>query len=436
METCHRCGTVLPAAPGARYCPNCGEMYTAASDPTQAFAAVGHGTGGTTGGPDGPGGTGHPAGMADDTGMTWDLPPQHDPTQAIPAQSGPTQPFAAPGPTQAFAAPGPTQAFSTQGNPSFGPAPIEPDHYAELFRPEGGAANPNATQVMAPVAPGAAPAGEAAYGQPAYDQPIDYQTGGAGGAYSEPYDGPYADDYDAEPAPRPRSSRSAMIGIGVAAGAVLVIVISLITLGGGSSTPAAAPGSSATEVLTPTSPASTAPATSEPATAASTAPTTTAPTTAPHPPGTLALGVTGGEVKWLQTRLKQLHLYNGEINGTFDAATQAAVVAFQNRTHPADQPGVVGRSTKTALIAAGSKPQLSLLMPGAEKHGKGVNPADVKRLQQALSAALNTTVKATGQFDVDTFGAVVQYQAAVGLSPDGIAGDKVWSALQQGKITG
>ncbi|NUP48456.1 MAG: hypothetical protein HOW97_14280 [Catenulispora sp.] len=437
METCHRCGTVLPAAPGARYCPNCGEMYAAASDPTQAFAAVGHGTGGTAGGP---GGTGYPGRIADDTGMTWDLPPEHDPTQAIPAQPGPTQPFAAPAPTQAFAAPGPTQPFaapgpvqavSPQGSPSFGPAPVEPDHYAELFRPEGGAANnPNATQVMAPVA-----AGEAAYGQPAYDQPIDYQTG-AGGAYSEPYDGPYADDYDAEAAPRPRSSRSAMIGIGVAAGAVLVIVISLITLGGGSSTPTAAPGSSATEVVTPTSPVSTAPATGQQTTAATTAPATTAPSTAPHPPGTLALGVTGGEVKWLQARLKQLHLYNGEINGTFDAATQAAVVAFQNRTHPADQPGVVGRSTKTALIAAGSKPALSLLTPGTEKHGKGANPADIKRLQQALSAALNTPVKATGQFDVDTFGAVVQYQSAVGLSPDGIAGDKVWSALQQGKITG
>ncbi|GAA1950516.1 peptidoglycan-binding protein [Catenulispora subtropica] len=379
-------------------------MYAATSDPTQAFAAVGHGTGGypASGHPGHPGGSG-------DTGMTWDLPPQHDPTQALPAQGG----------------------------PGFGPGPAagaaEPDPYAELFRPAGGAApvNPNATQVMAPVEPGMAPMGGSGYDQPAYDQPIDYQTGG-GGAYSEPYDR----DYAGEQAPRPRSSRTAMIGIGVAAGAVLVIVISLITLGGGSATPAAAPGSSATEVVTPTTPAeSSAPASSEPATSSS-SPTTTAPSTAAHPPGTLALGVTGNDVKWLQARLKQLRLYNGEISGTFDAATQAAVVAFQNRTHPSDPSGVVGRSTKTALIAAGSKPQLSLLTPGGDKHGRGANPEDVKRLQRALSTALNQNVKATGQFDMDTFSALVQYQAAVGLTPDGIAGDKVWSALQQGRLAG
>ncbi|MFD0638979.1 peptidoglycan-binding protein [Catenulispora yoronensis] len=162
------------------------------------------------------------------------------------------------------------------------------------------------------------------------------------------------------------------------------------------------------------------------------------PSTAPHPPGTLALGVTGADVKWLQTRLKQLHLYNGEVSGTFDQATQAAVIAFQNRTHPADPAGVVGRPTKTALIAAGSKPQLSMMsmIGGGDRHGKPANPEDVKRLQRALSSALNQNVKASGQFDMDTFGAVVQYQAAVGLQADGVANDKVWGALQQGKVVG
>ena len=140
METCHRCGTVLPTTPGARYCPNCGEMRATAADPTQAFAAVGHGAG-NPGGPGDSAMTGMPGipGMpaaAGTTGMTWDLPPQPD---------------------------------------------AEPDPYAELFRPEGGAArtNPNATQVMTPVEAGAVPLG-GGYGQPAYDQPIDYQAGGGG----------------------------------------------------------------------------------------------------------------------------------------------------------------------------------------------------------------------------------------------------------------
>ena len=112
METCHRCGTVLPTTPGARYCPNCGELTNGASGPTQAFAAVGRGPG--------------------ESGMTW----------ALPAQPA-TQP-ATPSASSSAPQPNPTQALSAQG------ILPESELYAGLFRPEGGApAHPNATQVMA-----------------------------------------------------------------------------------------------------------------------------------------------------------------------------------------------------------------------------------------------------------------------------------------------
>ena len=400
METCHHCGTVLPKTPGARYCPNCGEMSApasaAVSDPTQAFAAVG------ANGQNGPSGP-------SERGMTWELPlqAQGDPTQAIPVQSGPP----------------------------------EPDPYAHLYRPEGGTErpHPNATQVMAPVPEDF---GRSEYQQPAYDQPIDYQAG-SGGAYGEPYDVGYADDYSGEPGTGPRSNRGAKIGIGVAAGAVLVIVVSLITLGGHSSTPSAGPavtpGSVTTPSGTPSSSGQSAianvPSTSMPSSSAS------SPTQ--HTPGLLQLGDSGPEVKWLQNRLHQLGLYNGPISGVFDATTQAAVAAFQSRTHPAESDGVVGGSTKTALIAAGSTPPLAAQLSGlpvfggGDKHHKGGGSAgDIKRLQQALAVALNSNLKATGQFDMDTFGAVVQYQSAMNLPADGIVNGPVWAALQQGKISG
>ena len=408
METCQHCGTVLPKTPGARYCPNCGEMSAtvpaAVSDPTQAYAAVGVGNQGVPSAP---------PDNAINNGMTWALPPQDAATQAIPAQS----------------------------------APPEPDPFAHLYRPEGGAArvNPNATQVMPPVSPDFGRPGydQPAYDQPAYDQPIDYQAGG-GGAYAEPYDGGYADDYPDEPEDGRRSNRGAMIGIGVAASAVLVIVISLITLGGGSSTPAAAPSGAQGSVTTPTGTPSSAAQTSAPAsTSSSSSPSTSASSPTQHTPGLLQLGDTGAEVKWLQTRLHQLGLYNGPINSTFDAQTQAAVAAFQNRTHATDPSGVVGRSTRTALIAAGSKPTLTVqlgaglpIFGGGDKHHKGGNPADIKRLQQALAAALNSNVKASGQFDTDTFAAVVQYQSALHMAADGIVNGPVWTALQQGQIVG
>jgi peptidoglycan hydrolase-like protein with peptidoglycan-binding domain len=379
-----------------------------APDPTQAFAAVG------VNGQNGQGGSSQ-------SGLTWELPlpGQSDPTQAIPTQAIPAQGM-------------PTQAIPVQS------AAAEPDPFAHLYRPEGGEPpRPNATQVMAPVP---ADFGRAEYGydQPAYDQPIDYQAAG-GGAYAEPYENGYADDYPGEPGTSPNSNRGAKIGIGVAAGAVLVILVSLITLGGHSSTPSAGPAVTPGSVTTPTgtpssqSAVANVPSTSDPSSSSS--------SSAPHVPGALQLGDTGAEVKWLQTRLHQLGLYNGPINSKFDAATQAAVAAFQNRTHPADPSGVVGRSTKTALIAAGSKPTLTpqpagLPILGGDKHHKGNNPADVKRLQQALATALNTTVKATGQFDVDTFAAVVQYQSANNLPADGVVNGAVWTALQSGKISG
>ncbi len=405
MESCQHCGTVLPKTPGARYCPNCGEMSVptsgTVSDPSQAYAGASVGAGGR-------GGAGVPP---SEGAMTWELPSRDDATQAIPAQS----------------------------------APPEPDPYEHLYRPEGGAAraNPNATQVMPPVAADyGAPAGRPGYDQPAYDQPIDYQAGG-GGAYAEPYDGGYAEDYPGEPGRGPRASRGAKIGIGVAAGAVLVIVVSLITLGG-HSTPSAGPTGAQGSVTTPTgTPSSSAPSSASATTSTSSSPSSSASSPSQHAPGVMQLGDSGADVKWLQGRLKQLGVYNGPVSGTFDQATQAAVAAFQAKAHPADPSGSVGRSTKTALIAAGSKPTLTAALPnmpggpfGGDKHHKGGSAADVKRLQQALASALNIDLKATGQFDVDTFGAVVQYQSAMHLMADGAVNGPVWADLQQGKITG
>ena len=409
METCHHCGTVLPATQGARYCPNCGEMSrmvpAAVSDSSQAYAAVGANGQGAQGGPA-------------ERGMTWELPTQ--PQEGAGGAGG---------------ADGATQAIPVQSGPP------EPDPYAHRYRPEGGTERPrpNATQVMAPVP---ADFGRSEYQQPAYDQPIDYQAAG-GGAYGEPYDAGYADDYQRGSGDGPRPNRGAKIGIGVAAVSVVVIVVSLITLGGGSKTPSAgpanAPGSVTTPADTPSSSASSAVA-DAPTTSA---PSSTASSPAEHVPGQWQLGDSGPEVKWIPTRLHQLGQYNGPISGTFDAATQAAVAAVQARTHASDPSGVVGRSTKTALIAAGSKPTLTPQLPnmpggpfGGDKHHKAASAADVKRLQQALAVALNTDLKATGQYDMDTFSAVVRYQSSQHMAADGIVTSAMWTALQQGRITG
>jgi peptidoglycan hydrolase-like protein with peptidoglycan-binding domain len=379
MDICPKCGTELPIIGGGAFCANCGEKVdtTSAVEATAAFDPAASAAGGTRPAP-----------------STWTLPDQ-----------APT---------------------------AVGGEPAGADPYEAYFRPAPGERSPHTmTQVMPAVEPGAYPPGFIP-AQPAYDQPIDYQAG-PGRPYSEPYDGPYEDEYS-DPPPPPRSNRGATIGIGVAAAAVVVIIVSLITLGGGGKSQAQAQTPGSTEVVNPTDPGTSAPpATSQAGTQPSATPSS--PTATPHAPGLLELGDKGAEVKWLQARLKQLHVYNGPVSGTFDQATLAAVQQFQNRTHTSDPSGVVGRSTKTALIAAGSRPKLSVAggIFGGDSKPK---PDDVKRLQNALSAALGTKVNASGNYDMATMGAVMQYQSSVGLGPDGTVSDKTWSALQSGKVSG
>jgi peptidoglycan hydrolase-like protein with peptidoglycan-binding domain len=395
MDTCQHCGTVLPTGgTGGRYCPNCGV-------PVEALASLAVGGGG-------PGASQtHLATPGEHPYEAFFRPPPGEPSPHTRTQVMPAIPAQAPYVDPARPDAGqPGQGYGDQG-------PLGQGYPEQPYLDQQSTA------------------------QPAYDQPIDYQAA-PGRPYSEPYEGPYADDYnnggynDGGPAEPPRSSRAAMIGVGVAAAAIVVIIVSLITLGGGKSAPTPQANTQPTEVLTPSPHKATdsAPSATTPTTSASATPMT-------HVPGTLQLGDSGAEVKWLQNRLKQLGVYNGDATGTFDQATAAAVAAFQSRAHTADATGVVGRSTKTALIAWGSRPRLNIFTgdPGGKKRN-GTSPDDVKRLQRALSVALNQDVKATGTYDVATAGAVMQYEAAVGLAPDGATGDKVWAALQQGKLSG
>lgn len=63
---------------------------------------------------------------------------------------------------------------------------------------------------------------------------------------------------------------------------------------------------------------------------------------------TLRLGDTGDSVKLLQTQLKAMLYYNGNISGTFDSTTQSAVKSFQ-LVNNLTADGVVGRDTWSAL---------------------------------------------------------------------------------------
>lgn len=141
----------------------------------------------------------------------------------------------------------------------------------------------------------------------------------------------------------------------------------------------------------------------------------------------LSLGSTGTYVHYVQTRLRQLGYYHGDITGQYDQATAQAVISFQAKAQVTGDPsGTVGRSTITALIAAGSQPNLHV----------GQRSGDVKRLQEALNSAEGAGLNVSGRYDQATFLAVAGYQTRVGVAPTGTMNAQTWAALQSGSIVG
>jgi flagellar protein FlgJ len=69
------------------------------------------------------------------------------------------------------------------------------------------------------------------------------------------------------------------------------------------------------------------------------------------PPRLLLIGSTGPDVEALKTALTTAHLYSGSIDQTFDKATRAAVIAFQQLKHLGVD-GIVGSQTRGALFGA------------------------------------------------------------------------------------
>ena len=76
---------------------------------------------------------------------------------------------------------------------------------------------------------------------------------------------------------------------------------------------------------------------------------------APTPEPVLRTGSQGQEVTDLQSRLKTLGYYHGEIDGQYGAVTKDAVLTFQ-RINGLDADGIVGAETRNVLFSSEAKP--------------------------------------------------------------------------------
>lgn len=313
-----------------------------------------------------------------------------------------------------------------------GPQPGQPgSDFDALFRQPGGVVTPHQqTQLLQPVEADyrMAPPGATDGGLPGQGpfQAAPYQGGYPPGSAGAPAEEEW--DEGEEPAIR-KPVLLGTIGAVVAASAVILGLLYIgshnnaasanATTTGSATAAAGTPSASIGDINLPAVSASSA----SPSKSASASPSQSASGNTALP---LTPGSTGKYVTYVQERLRQLRFYRGPINGQYDTATAQAVVQFQGAAHVNGDPaGTVGRSTLTALIAAGSKPNLR---PGVN------DPGDTKRLQDALDTAENAGLQASGRYDAATAAAVARYQIAVGVQPTGSMNAQTWAALQSGSV--
>ncbi len=187
------------------------------------------------------------------------------------------------------------------------------------------------------------------------------------------------------------------VATGLAVGALSLTACGPASIGGAgaistpTTTASTTTGSDVTSVTTPATTPTTAPS---PATTAEASPTTDA-TTAPPPAPTataapaylMTSGTKSDQVRELQSRLKQLEWYDGDVTGLYDDPTTAGVRGFQSK-RGMPETGSVDASTWSTLTGMTRQPtddeMHNRLTPGPALLKQGATGASVRDLQARL----------------------------------------------------
>jgi peptidoglycan hydrolase-like protein with peptidoglycan-binding domain len=141
----------------------------------------------------------------------------------------------------------------------------------------------------------------------------------------------------------------------------------------------------------------------------------------------LRLGSTGEQVGIMQNRLIALGYLSGSADRTFAETTEAAVIAFQKRNSIyAD--GVAGPTTLAKLYSSSAK-KASSVAANIGSLKKGMSGGGVAALQQQLKNLGYYSGSVDGDFGDGTEAAVISFQVANNLTPDGIAGKSTLNAI-------
>ena len=138
----------------------------------------------------------------------------------------------------------------------------------------------------------------------------------------------------------------------------------------------------------------------------------------------------GATVSKVQTELKALGYYSGQVTGNAGPKTVAAIKSFQGKNGlTAD--GIAGPQTIAKIDAAyeakgGSSSGSGSSASGLKLNSKGT---EVRNLQQDLTTLGYYWAEITGNFGERTETAVKRFQEESGLTADGVAGTKTLNAI-------
>ncbi|MEG0768065.1 MAG: peptidoglycan-binding protein, partial [Clostridia bacterium] len=139
-------------------------------------------------------------------------------------------------------------------------------------------------------------------------------------------------------------------------------------------------------------------------------------------------GMSGSDVRQLQTRLQALYYYTGQITDYFGNDTEDAVRAFQMRNGLTAN-GVVGYDTYTRLYSNNPNPNPTNTPSQWRELSKGMSGSDVRQLQTRLQALYYYMGKITDYFGDDTENAVRAFQLNNGLTANGVVGQDTHAHL-------
>jgi len=142
----------------------------------------------------------------------------------------------------------------------------------------------------------------------------------------------------------------------------------------------------------------------------------------------IKLGDSGDQVVQVQRRLQELGYFKSKATGYYGYLTEDAVKHFQ-QNNGLTPDGVIGTKTQEALEQTYPETPQPTTQPVVRL---GDDSPTVLRVQRQLSSLkLYDWRQMNGKFDDATQQAVINFQKANGLTPDGVVGLKTHTMLQQ-----